>query len=198
MSGVRLQTFGSEQLPIVEPWFEDVDTQRWLGGPGWPSLILDRASIPLGEFRGVVEAGCYVWLAWDGDGPIGFIDCGTTDRWTTWEGGRNGRGVIATVLLPSANISYLVDPAVRRRGYGTAIVRSFWPFRNWPTPSCSPQASSLAMRPPFDALALLDLSHLALSRIGRASSIASRSHWSECTTTARAVGVAHEETDAST
>jgi RimJ/RimL family protein N-acetyltransferase len=123
MSRVRLEPFGSEQLPIVEPWFEDVDTQRWLGGPGWPGLILDLASNPLGEYRGAVETGRHSWLAWDGGRPVGLVDCGTTDRWTTWEGGPNGRGVIATVPLPSANISYLVDPAVRRRRYGTAVVR---------------------------------------------------------------------------
>jgi len=123
MSGVRLEPFGSEQLPIVEPWFEDVDTQRWLGGPGWPSLILDLASNTLGEYRGAVETGRHTWLARDGDRPVGLADCGTTDRWTTWEGGPNGRGVIATVPLRSANISYAVDPAVRRRGYGTAIIQ---------------------------------------------------------------------------
>jgi RimJ/RimL family protein N-acetyltransferase len=123
MSEVRLEPFGSEQLPVVQPWFEDVDTQKWLGGPGWPSLILDLAGSPLGEFRGAVETGRHAWLAWHGGTPVGFIDCGTTDRWTTWEGGPNGRGVMATVPRPTANISYVVNPAVRQRGYGTAIIR---------------------------------------------------------------------------
>ena len=122
MPGLRLGPFGSDQLPCVEPWFQDVETQKWLGGPGWPSLILDLADKPLGEFRGAVETGRYAWLAWDGDRPVGLIDCGTTDRWTKWEGGPSGRGVIATIPVPSANISYVVAPAARRCGYGRAMV----------------------------------------------------------------------------
>jgi RimJ/RimL family protein N-acetyltransferase len=62
-------------------------------------------------------------LAWDGDRLVGLIDCGTTDRWTKWEGGPSGRGVIATIPVPSANMSYVVDPTARRCGYGVAMVR---------------------------------------------------------------------------
>jgi RimJ/RimL family protein N-acetyltransferase len=122
MPEVRLRPFEREQLPQVEPWFEDPDTRRRLGGPGWPRLVLDLADRPLGEFRGAIETGRYRWLAWDGDEPIGYIDCGTTDRWTTWEGGPNGRGVIATIPVASGNLAYVVDPAVRRRGYSTTMI----------------------------------------------------------------------------
>jgi RimJ/RimL family protein N-acetyltransferase len=124
MSEVRLEPFRSEQLVIVEPWFDDIDTQSWLGGPRWPRVILELESKPLGEFRGAVETGRYSWLAWNGERPVGLVDCGTTDRWTTWEGGPNGRGLIATIPVPSANISYVVDPAFRRNGYGRAMVRA--------------------------------------------------------------------------
>jgi RimJ/RimL family protein N-acetyltransferase len=123
MPGLQLGPFGSDHLPFVEPWFQDVDTQKWLGGPGWPSLVLDLADKPLADFRGAVETGRYTWLAWDGDRPVGLIDCGTTDRWTTWEGGPGGRGVIAAIPAPSANISYVVDPIARHCGYGRAMVR---------------------------------------------------------------------------
>ena len=110
-------------MPLVEPWFQDLDTQKWLGGPGWPSLILNLADKPLGEFRGAKETGRYAWLAWDRDRPVGLIDCGTTDRWTKWEGGPRGRGVIETIPVPSANMSYVVDPVARRCGYGGAMVQ---------------------------------------------------------------------------
>jgi RimJ/RimL family protein N-acetyltransferase len=123
MFGVRLRAFESDELQLVEPWFEDVETQRWLGGPGWPSLILDLAGHSLAKFRGAVETGRYAWVAWDGDRPVGLIDCGTTDRWTTWDGGPDGRGVIASIAEPSANISYVVDPTARRCGYGRAMLR---------------------------------------------------------------------------
>jgi len=119
---LRLRPFERRHLPLVEPWFTEPDTRRWLGGPQWPRQVLDLAGRPLGEFRGALETGRYCWLAWDRGSPVGYIDCGTTDRWTTWEGGPSGRGVISAILVPSGGISYVVDPALRRRGYGTAMI----------------------------------------------------------------------------
>jgi RimJ/RimL family protein N-acetyltransferase len=123
MPRLQLRPFERDQLPLVQPWFDDADTQRWLGGPGWPRLALDLQDRPLDEFRGAMETGRYKWLAWEDDNAVGYIDCGTSDRWTTWEGGPNGRGVIATIPVPSANIAYVVDPSMRRRGYCTTMVR---------------------------------------------------------------------------
>ncbi len=122
MRCVRLQPFERKQLSLVEPWFLDADTQRWLGGPAWPRQMLDLADRPLAEFRGAAETGRYRWLAWEHDKAVGYIDCGTYDRWTTWEGGPGGRGVIGTIPRPAGSISYVVDPASRCRGYCTAMV----------------------------------------------------------------------------
>jgi RimJ/RimL family protein N-acetyltransferase len=122
MSELRLQPFEREQLGPVETWFDDPDTLRWLGGRGWPRLVMDLAERPLGEHRGAVETGRYGWTAWDRDELIGYIDCGTTDRWTTWEGGANGKGVVATFPVASGNLAYVVDPVMRRRGYGTTMI----------------------------------------------------------------------------
>jgi RimJ/RimL family protein N-acetyltransferase len=122
MADLYLQPFDRKQLRRVESWFEDPDTQRWLGGRGWPRLVLDLADRPLGEHRGAIETGRYGWSAWDRDELIGYIDCGTTDRWTTWEGGPNGKGVIATFPVPSGNLAYVVDPAFRRQGCGAAMI----------------------------------------------------------------------------
>lgn len=52
---------------------------------------------------------------------VGHIDCGTHDQWATWEGGPGGRGVIGTIDIPAGSIGYVVDPALRRRGYCTAM-----------------------------------------------------------------------------
>jgi RimJ/RimL family protein N-acetyltransferase len=117
---VRLRPFTSGDLPLVEPWFADADTQRWLGGPGWPRLVL--TGHPLGEYRGAAETGSHDWLATDDELVVGYIGCGTYDRWTTWEGGPGGRGVTAAIDVPSANVSYVVDPARRRRGYCVAMI----------------------------------------------------------------------------
>jgi RimJ/RimL family protein N-acetyltransferase len=122
MSCLQLRPFEREHLPLVEPWFADAATRRWLGGPGWPRLMPGRASRPLGEFRGAAETGRYRWLAWDQDAAVGYIGCGASDRWATWEGGPGGRGVIGTIDVPAGSITYVVDPALRRRGYRAAMV----------------------------------------------------------------------------
>jgi RimJ/RimL family protein N-acetyltransferase len=117
-----LRPFTKSQLALVESWFADAETNRWLGGPDWPRLVLDLDDRPLGEFRGAIETGRYRWLAWDDDRPVGYIDCGTYDRWTTWEGGPRGRGVIATTAVPSGSIAYVVDPDLRGRGYCRSMI----------------------------------------------------------------------------
>lgn len=124
LPAVQLRPFKREHLPLVEPWFEDPDTRRWLGGPAWPRQMLDLADRPLGEFRGAVETGRYRWLGWDGGKAVGYVDCGTYERWAVWEGGPDGRGVIETVPVAAAAIAYVVDPARRRRGYCAAMVRA--------------------------------------------------------------------------
>lgn len=119
---LRLRPFRQRQLPLTDRWFADADTRRWLGGPGWPGLILDLRKRPLGEYRGAVETGRYSWLAWDGDTAVGYVGCDTYDRCTTWDGSPDGRGVVKTLPVPTANLSYVVDPALRREGYGTSII----------------------------------------------------------------------------
>jgi len=121
---LELRPFTRAQLPMVEPWFEDPETHRWLGGPEWPRMAVDLADTPLGEFRGAQETGRYRYLAWDGDSPVGYIDCGTSDRWTTWEGGPAGRGVVDVIDEPSGAMAYVTDPVLRRRGYGAAMIQA--------------------------------------------------------------------------
>jgi RimJ/RimL family protein N-acetyltransferase len=122
MVSLRLRPFEASELHVVEPWFNDAETQRWLGGLGWPRRMLDLMTHPLGEYRGARETGRFRWLAWEHEAAVGFIDCGTYDRWTTWEGGDGGRGVISVIPLPSASISYVVDPSLRGRGHCTEMI----------------------------------------------------------------------------
>jgi RimJ/RimL family protein N-acetyltransferase len=53
---------------------------------------------------------------------VGYTGCDTYYRCTTWDGSPDGRGVVRSLPVPTANISYVVDPARRRQGYGTSIV----------------------------------------------------------------------------
>jgi hypothetical protein len=59
MPELCLRPFERHQLPLAGPWFEDAETNRWLGGPRWPQLILGIAGRPLGNYRGANETGRY-------------------------------------------------------------------------------------------------------------------------------------------
>jgi RimJ/RimL family protein N-acetyltransferase len=122
MNRLQLRPFEREHLPLVEPWFTDAGTQRWLGGPGWPRLMLDRADRPLGEFRGAAETGRYRWLAWEGARRWATSTAAPTIAGPPGEGGPGGRGVIGVIDLPAGSISYVADPVLRRRGYCAAMV----------------------------------------------------------------------------
>ena len=98
---LRLRPFRQRQLPLTDRWFADADTRRWVGGAGWPGLILDLHKRPLGEYRGAVETGRYSWLAWDGDTAVGYVGCDTYDRCTTWDGSPGGGGVVKTLSVPT-------------------------------------------------------------------------------------------------
>jgi RimJ/RimL family protein N-acetyltransferase len=121
---VGLKAVERHELALVEPWFRDPDTNRWLGDSNWPAMMLDLQQRPLGEFRGMQELARHLWLAWHDGAPVGYVNCGVHDRWTTWEGGPEGRGVVATIQLVSGAVGYVVDPARRRHGFGVAMLRS--------------------------------------------------------------------------
>jgi RimJ/RimL family protein N-acetyltransferase len=121
-SSLTLRALTSDDLPIALPWFDDPETQRQLGGRNWLKNAVAMADVPLGEFRGAAETGRYRWLALDCELPVGYIDCGVYDRWTTWDGER----VVATIEVPCAAIAYTVDPAFRRRGYGRQILEALF------------------------------------------------------------------------
>ena len=119
---IELRRFTRRELPQIEPWFSDDETQRWLGGPEWPRRMLDLAERPLDEFRGAVETGRFRWLAWREGVPLGYLDCGTYDRWTTWDGDE----VVATIDVPSGALAFTVAPAYRRLGYGRQILNALF------------------------------------------------------------------------
>lgn len=82
--------------------------------------MLDLAARPLGEFRGANETGRFRWLAWDDGAPVGYIDCGTLDSWTTW----NGEKVTERVDTPSGGLAFVVAPASRQMGYGQKMLNA--------------------------------------------------------------------------
>jgi RimJ/RimL family protein N-acetyltransferase len=121
---VSLRPFSREDLPTVKPWFLDGDTQRFLGGPEWPALMLERDRWILGEkFRGAVQTGAYRYIAFADGHAFGYVDCGTFDRCTVCGGeGPRGPVIIETIEVPTGSIAFVVDPQRRGHGLGRAMI----------------------------------------------------------------------------
>jgi len=124
---VTLVRFTAELLPLVQPWFGHPEVRRRLGGPEWPERELDLMAVkPGGEYRGRRVLRCQSWVGLDSAGePVGKIGGDVYDRWTGWDGSRPDHPVVtATRPGPAMGLTYLVDPARWRTGYGTAMLRA--------------------------------------------------------------------------
>jgi RimJ/RimL family protein N-acetyltransferase len=92
---LNARSFRAEDLAIVEPWFEDSETQRWLGGKEWPRRLLELAHPP--DRR--------AWLFTCAGRAMGLLDI---ERFA-------GR---------SAAVAVVVAPEHRGAGMGTSILGS--------------------------------------------------------------------------
>ncbi len=121
---LSLRAFTRADLRIVEPWFRDPDTRRFLGGPEWPRRMLELGEGVVGqEFRGAIQTGAYRYLAHADGGPVGYVDCGTFNRCTVYAGeGPEGPIVTESIEDASGSIAFVIDPQIRRRGVGRAMI----------------------------------------------------------------------------
>lgn len=110
---ITLRPFTAELLAVVQPWFSDPEVQRWLGGPDWPERELHQDP-GIGEvFRGRVVLRTHSWVAFDPSGrAVAKIGGDVYDRWS-----RPGDG-------PAMGFAYVVAPALRSCGFGTATLLS--------------------------------------------------------------------------
>jgi GNAT superfamily N-acetyltransferase len=110
----------------ISGWFEDPDTRRFLGGPEWPTRILAIADRSIGTtFRGATQTGAHHHLAFADGTPVGYIDCGTFDRRTTYGGeGPDGPIITETIDAVTGSIAFVTDPTVRGRGLGALLART--------------------------------------------------------------------------
>lgn len=92
---LRLKPLDASDLPIVEPWFDDAETQRWLGGREWPAL----------GFR-LQGPDRQLYLALDETTPVGLLDCEAYPD-------------------NSASFAVVTAPEMRNRGIGRAILSAF-------------------------------------------------------------------------
>jgi hypothetical protein len=61
---VTLHPFREADLPIVDPWFDDLDTQRWLGDREWPRRVLSLVDAP----------NRLAFLAWMSSTVVALVD----------------------------------------------------------------------------------------------------------------------------
>lgn len=124
---LRLVEFGPHDVDRIEPWFDDTETKRWLGGRDWirrePSLL--TATIG-DEFRGKRVTGRMMWLGLDeASEPVSFVDGETYDRYAAWDGSDWDHPVVSDVVaVPSMALALVVDPRRRRDGFGSVTLRA--------------------------------------------------------------------------
>jgi RimJ/RimL family protein N-acetyltransferase len=102
---IRLVPLAADTLTLAEPWFHEEQTRRWLGGPGWPALVLRLALDPPAEYRGRRVTGRFAWLAYAEGQPVGLVD---VERYADG----------------TAGLALVVDPARRRQGLGKWIIQA--------------------------------------------------------------------------
>ncbi len=121
---VSLRLLARADLPLIRPWFEDLDTRRFLGGPDWPAAMLEHGARAAGTvFRGARQTGAHHYLALSADTPVGYIDCGTFDRCTICAGeGPQGPITTETINATTGAIAFVIDPGLRGRGLGRAMI----------------------------------------------------------------------------
>jgi RimJ/RimL family protein N-acetyltransferase len=101
---IRLRLFTTEALSVLEPWFDDPETQRRLGGPDWPARELRLLADPPPAHRGQRVERRWAWVAEDLV-PVGLV-------------------VAEAYCDATASVALVVDPARRGRGVGRRILRA--------------------------------------------------------------------------
>lgn len=121
---VSLRPLTRSDLAATNRWFEDPETRRYLGGPDWPAAMLEHSERAVGEtFRGAVQTAAHHYLAEVNGRAVGYIDCGTFDRATVYGGeGSDGPIITEAIQVATGSIAFAVDPALRRRGVGQAMI----------------------------------------------------------------------------
>ncbi len=122
---LTLRQLSWSDLRLIEPWFDDAETQRYLGDRSWPARMLALGERNVGStFRGQRTLAAYRWLAWCNGTPVGYVDCGVLDRWTICDRGPGGPVVTEAISGPAGAIAFVVDPRLRRQHVGRAMLHA--------------------------------------------------------------------------
>lgn len=108
VTALRFVSLGADYSELIEHWFEDADTVRFVGGLEWlaSTLRFDRPddAQPLDGRDPVVH---HAWLALSGEQPVALVDV------LGYEDG-------------SASMKMTVAPARRKLGLGKAVLEAVW------------------------------------------------------------------------
>jgi RimJ/RimL family protein N-acetyltransferase len=123
---ITLKPFTKEMVSIIEPWFDDPETKKWLGDRKWIDNIFRMLNEPVGsEFRGQHKIAAYAFLVCDKDKPVGFIDSEISDRWVQYGGEKDGKPVYLNIEEKlTAGMAFVVNPAERGKGYAVSIIKA--------------------------------------------------------------------------
>jgi RimJ/RimL family protein N-acetyltransferase len=100
---IELRPFTADLLDAVAPWFDDVETARWLGGRDWSENLLRLIADPPDAHRGNTVRERAGWIATLDGEPVALID---TEVYV------DGTAAVALVVAPTK----------RRRGVGTSTL----------------------------------------------------------------------------
>jgi RimJ/RimL family protein N-acetyltransferase len=102
---VVLRPLEEADVQAMEPWFDDAETRRFVGGPGWLRQMLDLSKTMPGKVdQGRLLRSWPVWTAVVDCDVVGYADAGVYDDGT-------------------ASITVVVAPDRRGQGVGRAILR---------------------------------------------------------------------------
>lgn len=124
---MQLVAFNPVDVERIEPWFDDPETQRFLGGRDWIRRAPSLPELTIGdEYRGKVVTGRRMWLSLEESGePVAFVDGEAYNRYAAWdESDREHPRVSDVVEAPSMGLVVVVDPERRRRGFGSSTIQA--------------------------------------------------------------------------
>jgi len=105
VSPVELESFVHSDRETVDPWFDDDDTRRFIGGTGWVEHALLHAPAPRAEQRGRQVSARFMWVAREEGVAVGIVDIETYDDGT-------------------ADLAMIVAPDHRRAGVCARILEA--------------------------------------------------------------------------
>jgi GNAT superfamily N-acetyltransferase len=105
---IAFAPFTPEALGTIAPWFDDAETNRWLGGREWPENLLRLLADPPREHRESVVRERVALVAMADGEPVALVDAEIYTDGT-------------------AALSLVVGPLSRRSGFGAATLLALGP-----------------------------------------------------------------------